>query len=88
MISSPAFFLALASNVLFWLSLQVLYPPLPLYIASIGGTPADNGLATFGAAGGAVLSRLFIGPLTDRFGRFIIPEDLGYIPLEKPDPPP
>jgi MFS family permease len=69
MIPSPAFFLVLLANVLFWLSLQVLYPPLPLYVASIGGTPADNGLATFGAAGGAVLSRLFIGPLTDRFGR-------------------
>jgi MFS family permease len=69
MIPSITFFLALASNVLFWLSLQILYPPLPLYIASIGGTPTDNGLATFGAASGAVLSRLFIGTLADRFGR-------------------
>jgi uncharacterized protein YdaL len=25
-------------------------------------------------------------PTTDRYGRFIIPEDLGYIPQEKPDP--
>lgn len=69
MIPSITFFLVLASNVLFWLSLQILYPPLPLYIASIGGTPTDNGLATFGAASGAVLSRLFIGTLADRFGR-------------------
>jgi MFS family permease len=69
MISSITFLLTLASNILFWLSLQVLYPPLPLYIASIGGTPTDNGLATFGAATGAVVSRLFIGTLADRAGR-------------------
>jgi MFS family permease len=69
MIPSLAFLLALTANVLYWLSLQVLYPPLPLYIASIGGTPADNGLATFGAATGAVLSRLFMGTLADHFGR-------------------
>jgi MFS family permease len=69
MIASITFFLALAANVLFWISFQVLYPPLPLYIASIGGTPTDNGFATFGAAGGAVLSRLFIGTWADRAGR-------------------
>jgi len=69
MIFSITLLLALTSNILFWLSLQVLYPPLPLYIASIGGTPTDNGLATFGAATGAVVSRLFIGTLADRAGR-------------------
>jgi len=69
MIPSLAFLLVLAANVLYWLSLQSLFPVLPLYIESLGGTPADNGLATFSAAGGAVLSRLFIGTLTDRFGR-------------------
>jgi len=42
---------------------------LPLYIASLGGTPSDNGLATFTAAGAAVVSRLFIGTLADRMGR-------------------
>ena len=66
---SLAFILALASNVLFWLSLQSLFPALPLYIASLGGTPSDNGLATFAAAGAAVVSRLFIGTLADRMGR-------------------
>jgi len=66
---SLAFILALASNVFFWLSFQLLFPALPLYIASLGGTPSDNGLATFAAAGAAVISRLFIGTLADRMGR-------------------
>jgi len=69
MISSLAFLLALLANVLFWIGLQSLYPVLPLYVASLGGTPTDNGLTTFAAAGTAVLSRLFIGALADRLGR-------------------
>jgi MFS family permease len=69
MIPSFAFTLALFANVMFWLGLQALYPPMPLYVASLGGTPTDNGLATLAAAGGAVLSRLFIGALADRVGR-------------------
>jgi MFS family permease len=69
MVVSLAFILALASNIFFWLSLQSLYPALPLYIASLGGTPSDNGLATFAAAAAAVISRLFIGVLADRVGR-------------------
>jgi MFS family permease len=69
MIPAPAFILVLLANVLFWLSLQSLFPVLPLYIASLGGTPADNGLATLAAAGMAVLSRMFIGTLADRVGR-------------------
>lgn len=64
-----AFFLTLLANALFWLSLQSLFPVLPLYVASLGGTPADNGLATLAAAGMAVLSRMFIGTLADRVGR-------------------
>src|SRR5512138_1412528 len=63
------FILALAANVLFWFSLQLLYPPFPLYVASLGGTAADNGLATLAASVGAILSRLFIGALADRAGR-------------------
>jgi MFS family permease len=69
MIPSLAFGLALFANVMFWLGMQALYPPMPLYVASLGGTPTDNGLATLAAAGGAVLSRLFIGALADRAGR-------------------
>lgn len=69
MISSVTLLLALASNVLFWLNLQSLFPVLPLYVASLGGTPADNGLTTLAAAGTAVLSRMFIGALADRVGR-------------------
>jgi len=69
MVFSLAFILTLASNVLYWLGLQSLFPALPLYIASLGGTPTDNGLATFAAAGAAVVARLFIGALADRLGR-------------------
>jgi len=65
MILSPAFVLALAANILFWTSLQSLFPVLPLYIAALGGTPADNGLFTLAAAGAAVLSRPWIGTLAD-----------------------
>ena len=66
---SLALILALAANVFFWLSIQSLFPALPLYVASLGGTPADNGLSTFIAAGAAVLARVFIGTLADRVGR-------------------
>jgi MFS family permease len=69
MIFSLAFLLALLANFLFWINLQALYPALPLYSASLGGSPADNGLATFAAAGAAVLARPFIGTLADRWGR-------------------
>ncbi len=69
MIASLAFPLALLANVLFWIGLQSLFPVLPLYVASLGGTPTDNGLTTFAAASAAVLSRLFIGAFADRIGR-------------------
>ena len=64
-----AFILALAANVLFWLSIQSLLPALPLYIASLGGTPTDNGLVTFATAGAAVIARPFVGVMADRMGR-------------------
>jgi MFS family permease len=66
---SLALILALAANVFFWLSIQSLFPALPLYISALGGTPTDNGLSTFVAAGMAVLARVFIGTLADRAGR-------------------
>jgi len=69
MFSSFAFILALFANVFFGIGLQTLFPVLPLYIASLGGTPAANGLTTLATAGSAVLSRVFIGPLADRLGR-------------------
>ncbi len=69
MFSSLAFVLALLANVFFGIGLQTLFPVLPLYIAGLGGTPAANGLITFATAGSAVLSRVFIGPLADRWGR-------------------
>ncbi len=63
------FLLALAANTFFFLGFQALFPVLPLYVNSIGGTPAQNGLLTFVFAAAAVLSRPFIGQLTDRWGR-------------------
>ncbi len=69
MVFSPAFILTLVVNVLFWSGTQVLFPVIPLYITSLGGTPADNGLATLATAGTAVVARLFIGALADRMGR-------------------
>ena len=69
MIPSLAFVLALAANVLFWLSIQSQFPALPLYIASLGGTPTDNGLNTFTTASAAVLARPLVGTLADRMGR-------------------
>lgn len=69
MVLSVAFVLALAANVFFWLSIQSLFPVLPLYVVALGGTPTDNGLSTLVAGGVAVLGRVFIGTLADRVGR-------------------
>ncbi len=63
------FFLALAANTLFYFGFQALFPTLPLYVDHLGGTPTDNGLLTLAFALTAVLSRPFLGSLTDRWGR-------------------
>lgn len=63
------FLLALAANTCFYFGFQALFPTLPLYIEHLGGGPTDNGLVTFVFAAAAVLSRAFVGDLTDRWGR-------------------
>jgi MFS family permease len=59
----------MAATVLLFLGFQALFPTLPLYIAAIGGTPADNGLATWAFALAALLTRALAGFLADRWGR-------------------
>lgn len=63
------FFLALAANAFFYLGFQALFPTLPLYVERLGGTPTDNGMVTLVFAVTAVLSRPYLGGLTDRWGR-------------------
>ena len=63
------FFVAMAATLLLFLSFQALFPTLPLYIVSIGGSPADNGLASWVFALAAVLARPLAGALADRWGR-------------------
>ena len=63
------FFAAMAASLFLFVSFQALFPTLPLYIISIGGSPADNGLASWAFALAAVLSRPLAGVLADRWGR-------------------
>ena len=63
------FFAAMAATLLLFLSFQGLFPTLPLYIAAIGGSPADNGLASWAFALAAVVTRPLAGSLADRWGR-------------------
>ena len=63
------FFVAMAATLLLFFSFQALFPILPLYIVSIGGSPADNGLATWVFALAALVTRPLAGILADRWGR-------------------
>jgi len=62
------FFAAMAASLFLFVSFQALFPTLPLYIISIGGSPADNGLASWAFALADVLSRPLAGVLADRWG--------------------
>ncbi len=64
-----AFFVAMAAILLLFFGLQALFPVLPLYIIHIGGSPADNGLASWALALAALLTRPLAGVLADRWGR-------------------
>lgn len=64
-----SFFAAMAAGLLLFFCVQALFPTLPLYVVSIGGTPADNGLVTWAFALAALLTRAPAGLLTDRWGR-------------------
>jgi MFS family permease len=59
----------MAATMLLFFSFQALFPVLPLYITAIGGSPADNGLATWVFALAALLTRPLAGALADRWGR-------------------
>jgi MFS family permease len=63
------FFVAVTATLLLFFGLQALHPTLPLYIIAIGGSPADNGLATWVLALAALLTRPLAGVLADRWGR-------------------
>ncbi len=62
------FFAAMAASLLLFFCIQALFPTLPLHIAAIGGTPVDNGLATWAFALAALLARAPAGLLADRWG--------------------
>lgn len=64
-----AFFVAMTATLLLFFGLQALFPTLPLYIIHIGGSPADNGLASWALALAALLTRPLAGVLADRWGR-------------------
>jgi len=64
-----AFFVAMTATLLLFFGLQALFPTLPLYIIAIGGSPADNGLASWALSLAALLTRPLAGVLADRWGR-------------------
>jgi MFS family permease len=59
----------MGASLLLFFSFQALFPISPLYIAEVGGSPADNGLATWVFALSALLTRPLAGFLADRWGR-------------------
>jgi MFS family permease len=63
------FFVAMASAFLLFFSLQAIFPISPLYIVEVGGSSADNGLATWVFTLAALFMRPLTGILSDRWGR-------------------
>jgi MFS family permease len=63
------FFVAMASTFLLFFSFQAIFPVSPLYIVEVGGSSADNGLATWVFTLAALLIRPLTGVLSDRWGR-------------------
>jgi MFS family permease len=63
------FFVAMASSFLLFFSFLSMFPISPLYISEVGGSSADNGLATWVFALAALLTRPLAGFLADRWGR-------------------
>ncbi|MDY6874622.1 MAG: MFS transporter [Chloroflexota bacterium] len=64
-----ALFVAMVATLLLYFGLQALFTTLPLYIITIGGSPADNGLATWALSLAALITRPLAGVLADRWGR-------------------
>ncbi len=63
------FFVAMASSFLLFFSFLAMFPTSPLYVSKVGGSSADNGLATWVFALAALLTRPLAGFLADRWGR-------------------
>lgn len=63
------FFVVMASAFLLFFSLQAIFPVSPLYIIEVGGSSADNGLATWVFTLAALFIRPLTGVLSDRWGR-------------------
>ncbi len=63
------FFIAMASSFLLFFSFLAIFPISPLYVSEVGGSSADNGLATWVFALAALLTRPLAGLLADRWGR-------------------
>ena len=66
------FFAAMAATLLLFFGFQALFSTLPLYVAAIGGSPADNGLAAWAFALAALLTRPLAGSLADRWDRKLL----------------
>jgi MFS family permease len=59
----------MVSAFFLFFSLQAIFPVSPLYIVEVGGSSADNGLATWVFTLAALLTRPLTGILSDRWGR-------------------
>lgn len=64
-----SFYLILVSTFLFFISINLLLTPLPLYIKEVGGQPSQIGLVAGVFALTALLSRPLVGRLVDTWGR-------------------
>jgi MFS family permease len=63
------FFVAMTASFLLFFSFLAMFPTSPLYVSTVGGSSADNGLATWVFALAALLTRPLAGFLADRWGR-------------------
>jgi MFS family permease len=63
------FLVGMVSSFLLFFSFQAIFPISPLYLVRVGGSPADNGLATWAFALASLLTRPLAGLLADRWGR-------------------
>jgi MFS family permease len=61
-----------AAGLLFWSSLASLLPTLPLYVQDIGGTDRQVGWVMGAFAIGLLLTRNYLGKVSDRRGRKLV----------------
>ncbi len=59
-------------GLLFWCSIASLFPTLPLYIQSIGGTTQEIGIVMGAFAIGLLLFRSWLGQMTDQNSRKLV----------------